>query len=45
MTSAVFALMVLVLKTVGAVSVGPALTAGYASGVAALLVHKARKTP
>ncbi len=44
-TSAVFALMVLVLKTVGAVSVGPALTAGYASGVAALLVHKARKTP
>jgi len=30
--------MVLVLKIVGAVTVGPALTAGYAAGVAVLLV-------
>jgi len=37
-TTAVFAVMVLVLKIVGAVTVGPALTAGYAAGVAVLLV-------
>ena len=35
-TTLVFVLMVLVLKTVGALSVGPALTAGYAVGVAVL---------
>jgi hypothetical protein len=35
-TTAVFAVMVLVLKMVGAVTVGPALTAGYAAGVAVL---------
>jgi hypothetical protein len=35
-TTLVFAIMVLVLKTVGALSVGPALTAGYAAGVAVL---------
>lgn len=43
-TCAIFALLLLVLKMVGAVAVGPALTAGYASGVAVLLVHKTRKT-
>ncbi len=36
-TTAVFAVMVLVLKMVGAVTVGPALTAGYAAGVAVLM--------
>jgi len=36
-TTAVFAAMVLVLKTVGALSVGPALTAGYVAGVAVLM--------
>ncbi|MCK7468658.1 MAG: hypothetical protein MZU91_11465 [Desulfosudis oleivorans] len=34
--------MVLVLRTVGAVAVGPALTAGYASGVAVLIRTPAR---
>ena len=42
-TCAIFALMLLALKTVGAVAVGPALTAGYAAGVA-VLVYNARKT-
>jgi len=41
-TTAVFMLMVLVLKTVGALSVGPALTAGYAAGVAALMAMSRR---
>jgi hypothetical protein len=35
-TTLVFAIMVLVLKTAGALSIGPALTAGYAAGVAVL---------
>jgi hypothetical protein len=35
-TTAVFALMVLILKIRGALTVGPALTAGYAAGVAIL---------
>ncbi len=35
-TTAVFAAMILALKTVGALSVGPALTAGYAAGVGIL---------
>ena len=42
-TTAVFILMVLVLKTVGADSVGPALTLGYATGVAILVIGR-RKT-
>jgi hypothetical protein len=42
-TCAIYALMLLALKTVGAVAVGPALTAGYAAGVA-VLVTNARKT-
>lgn len=37
-TTAVFAVLVLVLRVVGAVSVGPALTAGYAAGLAVLVV-------
>lgn len=41
-TCAIFALMLLALKTVGAVAVGPALTAGYAAGVAVLVAY-ARK--
>lgn len=36
-TIAVFALMILVLKVKGAISVGPALTAGYAAGVIILV--------
>jgi hypothetical protein len=36
-TTAAFALMVLGLKTVGALSIGPALTAGYTAGVAVLM--------
>jgi hypothetical protein len=36
-TTAVFALTVLALRTAGAVAVGPALTAGYVAGVAVLL--------
>ena len=39
-TTAVFTLMVLVLRTVGAVAVGPALTAGYAAGLAVLLAGR-----
>jgi hypothetical protein len=39
-TTAVFALLVLVLRVVGAVSVGPALTAGYAAGLAVLLFDR-----
>jgi hypothetical protein len=39
-TAAVFALMVLVLRTVGGVAVGPALTAGYASGLVVLLITR-----
>ncbi len=39
-TSAVFALMVLGLKMAGAVTVGPALTAGYAAGVAVLILNR-----
>jgi hypothetical protein len=39
-TTAVFVLMVLMLKTVGADSVGPALTAGYAVGVAILVMGR-----
>jgi len=35
-TTAVFTLMVLILETVGALSVGPALTAGYLAGVGVL---------
>jgi hypothetical protein len=35
-TTLVFAIMVLVLKAAGALSIGPALTAGYAAGVAVL---------
>jgi hypothetical protein len=35
-TAAVFTLMVMGLKTVGAVAIGPALTAGYISGAAVL---------
>ena len=41
-TTAVFTLMVLVLRTVGAVAVGPALTAGYAAGLAVLLAGSRR---
>jgi hypothetical protein len=44
-TAAVFTLMVLVLKTVGAVAIGPALTAGYLTGAAVLvLTHGAGAT-
>jgi len=39
-TTAVFALMVLALRTAGAVAVGPALTAGYVAGVAVLLLTR-----
>ena len=39
-TSAVFALMVLGLKMLGAVTIGPALTAGYAAGVAVLVLNR-----
>ena len=39
-TAAVFTLMVMGLKTVGAVSVGPALTAGYLSGAAVLVLTR-----
>jgi hypothetical protein len=42
-TTAVFALMVLGLKTVGALSVGPSLTAGYAAGVAVLVMGRHRE--
>jgi hypothetical protein len=43
-TTGAFILMVLALKTVGAVSVGPALTLGYATGVAILVMGR-RRTP
>jgi hypothetical protein len=39
-TAAVFVLMVLGLKTVGALAVGPALTAGYVAGAAALVLTR-----
>jgi hypothetical protein len=39
-TGAAFGLMVLGLKTVGAVAIGPALTAGYAAGVAVLVLTR-----
>jgi progressive ankylosis protein len=39
-TTAVFVLLVLVLRVVGAVSVGPALTAGYAAGLAVLVLNR-----
>ena len=42
-TIAVFALFVLVLRAIGAVSIGPALTAGYAAGMAALLLKRPRR--
>jgi hypothetical protein len=38
MTTGVFALMVLALKVVSVFSVGPALTAGYAAGLAVLVI-------
>jgi hypothetical protein len=41
-TCAAYAVMLLVFRTVGAVAVGPALTAGYAAGVP-ILVYNARK--
>jgi hypothetical protein len=37
-TTAVFTLMVLALKTVGALSIGPSLTAGYGAGAAVLVM-------
>ena len=42
-TTAVFALFVLVLRAIGAVSIGPALTAGYAGGLAVLLLTRTRQ--
>jgi hypothetical protein len=39
-TSAVFAAMVMGLKTIGAVAIGPALTAGYAAGTAVLALAR-----
>lgn len=39
-TAAAFALMVLGFKTVGAVAVGPALTAGYVAGAAVLVLTR-----
>ena len=42
-TIAVFALLVLILRAIGAVSIGPALTAGYAAGMAALLLNRPRR--
>ncbi len=39
-TTGAFVLMVLVLKTVGAVSIGPALTLGYATGVTILVMGR-----
>jgi len=41
-TTAAFTLMVIFLKVVGAVTIGPALTAGYVAGVAVLLVVSRR---
>jgi hypothetical protein len=42
-TTAAFVLLVLVLKIVGAVTIGPALTAGYIAGVAVLLLVSQRR--
>jgi hypothetical protein len=39
-TTAVFTLMVMGLKTVGAVAVGPALTTGYIAGAVVLALHR-----
>jgi len=39
-TAAVFTLMVIGLKTIGAVAIGPALTAGYVSGTAVLALTR-----
>jgi hypothetical protein len=39
-TTATFALMVLGFKTVGAVAVGPALTAGYVAGTVVLVLTR-----
>ena len=39
-TTLVFALMVLILRTVGAIAIGPALTAGYAAGTSYLVLTK-----
>jgi hypothetical protein len=39
-TTATFALMVLVLRAVGAVSVGPSLTAGYIAGTSVLVLNR-----
>jgi hypothetical protein len=44
-TAAVFALMVMGLKTVGAVAIGPALTAGYLTGAAVLVLTPNAGTP
>jgi hypothetical protein len=41
-TTAVFAVMVLGLKTVGALSIGPSLTAGYAAGAGVLVLGHPR---
>jgi hypothetical protein len=43
-TAAVFTLMVMVLKTVGAVAIGPALTAGYLTGASVLVLTPDRST-
>jgi hypothetical protein len=39
-TAAVFTLMVMGLKTIGAVAIGPALTAGYAAGTVVLVLMR-----
>ena len=39
-TTAIFVVMVLILKSVGALSIGPALTVGYAIGVAILVIGR-----
>jgi hypothetical protein len=44
-TTAAFVLLVLVLKVVGALAVGPALTAGYAAGIAVLLSVRSAVAP
>jgi len=45
-TAAVFTLMILALRIVGAIAVGPALTAGYIAGVAVLvLTRDGRSSP
>ncbi|MCJ7488446.1 MAG: hypothetical protein MUQ25_20085 [Candidatus Aminicenantes bacterium] len=40
LTAAVFTLMVMGLKTIGAVAIGPALTAGYAAGTVVLVLMR-----